>query len=54
MVMVQGSAVISKKCMNVLGVTFDSKLTWGVHVAQAINKAKKSTLCTQIDKKVFY
>ena len=27
--------------MNVLGVTFDSKLNWSTHVANAICKAKK-------------
>ena len=31
-----------KKSINVLGVTFDCKLQWGEHIAQAINKSKRS------------
>ena len=40
--------------MNVLGVIFDSKLTWSIHVANAINKAKKALFCTKTYKKIFY
>ena len=32
----------SKKEMNVLGVTFDSKLNWSSHTSKAIAKAKKA------------
>ena len=32
----------TKTFMNVLGVTFDSKLNWSVHIANNILKAKKS------------
>ena len=35
-----GKFVISKRVINVLGVTFDSKLQWSDKVAQASNKAK--------------
>ena len=28
-------------CINVLGVIFDSKLTWNCHVTHCINKAKR-------------
>ena len=34
--------VVSKKSINVLGVTFDSKLQWGDHITNAINKSRKS------------
>ena len=37
-----GTQIISKSSINVLGVTFDSKLNWSVHIANAISKAKKS------------
>ena len=40
-VLVGGVAVQSKKFINVLGVTFDSKLDWSVHVSNCIAKAKK-------------
>ena len=32
----------SKKSINVLGVTFDSKLNWGEHVSKAISKARRA------------
>ena len=34
--------VTSLKSMNVLGVIFDSKLTWSIHIANTINKARKA------------
>ena len=34
--------ILSKKEMNVLGVTFDGKLNWTTHIASPISKAKKS------------
>ena len=37
-----GTQIKSKSFINVLGVTFDSKLNWSVHVSNAIAKAKKS------------
>ena len=40
-VTINNKLVRSKKTINVLGVTFDSKLQWGEHIAQAINKSKK-------------
>ena len=36
-----------------LGVTFDSKLTWSVHVAKAISKAYKSLIALRQLKKLF-
>ena len=38
----QGQNVVSKKSMNVLVVIFNTKLTWSLHIAQAISKANKS------------
>ena len=38
----QGQLIKSKKTMNVLGITFDSKLNWGIQTANAITKANRS------------
>ena len=38
---INGKFVISKRVINILGVTFDSKLQWGEQVAAACNKATK-------------
>ena len=38
----QDAQIKSKKCINVLGVTFDSKLNWSVQTTNAITKANKS------------
>ena len=39
--------------MNVLGVLFDSKLNWNIHIASAISKAKKSLFAIKQLKKYF-
>ena len=39
--------------MNVLGVIFDSKLTWSTHTANAINKAKKALFALRLIKRFF-
>ena len=39
--------------MNVIGVCFDSKLTWALHVANAINKANKAVHAIKLTKKFF-
>ena len=41
-VCIGGCLVISKNQINVLGVTFDSKLNWTTHVNNCIVKAKKA------------
>ena len=41
-----GTPVTTKSFMNVLGVTFDCKLNWSIHITNCINKAKKITVCT--------
>ena len=39
--------------MNVLGVLFDSKLNWNIHIASAICKAKKFLFAIKQLKKYF-
>ena len=39
--------------MNVLGVQFDSKLTWGDQVSKSINKAKKTLHAIHLIKRYF-
>ena len=39
--------------MNVLGVCFDSKLNWSMHVANTINKANKALHAIRLIKKYF-
>ena len=48
-----GSTIHSKKEMNVLGVTFDSKLTWTPHIVNCINKAKKAFFCVETYPQIF-
>ena len=38
---VNGVQITSKQSINVLGVEFDCKIQWGVHMSNAIKKAKK-------------
>ena len=40
-VKLENDKITSLKSMNVLGVIFDSKLTWSSHVTHCINKAKQ-------------
>ena len=35
-------AQTSQPSMNVLGIEYDSKLQWGVHLSNAVSKAKKA------------
>ena len=49
----QGVKITTKKSMNVLGVIFDSKLNWQIHVATAITKAKKALFALRLLKKYF-
>ena len=41
-VTINGKIIKSKKCINVLGVLFDSKMQWIDQVSQAITKSKKA------------
>ena len=45
--------VKSKKFINVLGVTFDSKLIWSTQVLNCISKAKKSLYALRLLKRYF-
>jgi hypothetical protein len=49
----QDAVIKSKKSMNVLGVTFDSKLNWSIQTANAINKANKSLFAIKAISKFF-
>ena len=48
-----GAKIKSMKSINVLGVVFDSKLNWQIHVAKAISKAKKALYSLRLLKKFF-
>ena len=50
---IQNVRIESKKEMNVLGVIFDCKLTWGPQVANAICKAKKALFALRLLRKFF-
>ena len=50
---IQDVFVKSRKSINVLGVIFDSKLTWNVHIASAIVKAKKALCALRLLRKFF-
>ena len=45
--------ITSLKSMNVLGVIFDNKLTWSIHVANAISKARKAMVGLRLLRKFF-
>ena len=49
----QGVRVTSSKSMNVLGVTFDTKLNWQLHIANAIFKARKALFALRLLKRFF-
>ena len=44
----------SKDHMNVLGVTFDSKLNWSKHVADQISKSNKALHAIKMIKKILH
>ena len=50
---INGKYIISRRIMNILGVTFDSKLQWCDHIAIASNKALKALTAIRIIKKYF-
>ena len=49
----QGNLITSSKTMNVLGILFDSKLSWGPQVSQSIVKANRALHAIRIIKKYF-
>ena len=48
-----GVKINSLKSINVLGVVFDCKLNWQIHVAKAISNAKKALYALRLLKKYF-
>ena len=50
---IQNAKITSKKEMHVLGVIFNSKLSWAAHVAFAINKSKKAIFAIKALKRYF-
>ena len=48
-----GQPIISKTSINVLGVQFDSKLTWSEQVNKSINKSKKALHAIKLIQKYF-
>ena len=50
---INGKYIISKKVINILGVSFDSKLQWCSHIAATSNKALKALNAIRIIKKIF-
>ena len=50
---INGEFIISKKVINILGVTFDSKLQWGDQVASTCNKATKAINAIRLIKRFF-
>jgi hypothetical protein len=52
-IVINGNEITSAKSINVLGVTFDSKLNWQTHVQNAVKKSSKSLQAIKIIKKHF-
>ena len=50
---INGTNLTSKSSMNVLGIQFDSKLSWNDHVNKTINKAKKAYHAIKLIQKYF-
>ena len=50
---INGRYIFSKKAINILGVTFDSKLQWSNHIATASNKALKALNAIRIIARFF-
>ena len=48
-----GANIISNRTINVLGVIFDSKLTWADHISHAIKLSNKALNAIQIIKRFF-
>ena len=48
-----GHKINSKKFMNVLGVMFEGKLDWHIHISEAIKKATRTIYALRLIKKYF-
>ena len=53
MISVNNTHVMSKDSINVLGITFDSKLTWAKHISSQIGKANRALHAIRLIKKYF-
>ena len=52
-ILLNNATIVSKLSINVLGVLFDSKLTWSKQVSQTTQKAKKSLHAIKMIRKYF-
>ena len=52
-IIISNALIKSSNEMNVLGVTFDSKMTWSIHISKQINKANKDLYAIKLIKKYF-
>ena len=52
-ILVSGIPVKSKDHMNVVGVLFDTKLTWAKHISTQINKANSALHAIKLIRKYF-
>ena len=52
-IIVKGETIVTRNSMNVLGVIFDSKLSWDEHVSKTIKESRKSLFAIQMIKKYF-
>ena len=52
-IIINGVAIRSKPCINILGVIFDQKLQWSEHISQCISKSSKSIVAIKMIKKFF-
>ena len=52
-IIINNSVIKTSNEMNVLGVTFDQKLTWSPHISKQINKANKALHAIRLIKKYF-
>ena len=51
--LVDGSIITAKNEINVLGITFDSKMQWGPQVSRAIKGANRSLQAVKLIRKYF-
>ncbi len=51
---VQGNSIRSSQTINILGVLFNSKISWGPHMAHAIAKANRAFYAIKIIRNTFH
>ena len=52
-IVLNGKQIMSSNRMNVLGVTFDSKLQWGDHISSTVKKANTALHAIRLIKQYF-